>query len=109
MSGVSRNTTPELSSAPAPEAPVYQRLRVVLNYMSTMGKQMSGGESNAKLGLFNKIMSEMMREITEFPAPIVELYLKQFAGLVFWTASGEELEGVEFPPGFTASAPKELE
>lgn len=109
MSGTSHNsTTPDISPDQGPEAPVYARLRVVLNYMSQMGKQMSG-EKNPKLGIFNKIMSEMMKEVTEYPPAIVELYLKQFAGLVFWVADGDVIDGVEFPPGFTASVPKTLE
>lgn len=109
MTGTPNTSLPLDSSEAVPSAPVYDRLQVVINYMTTMGKQMSGGQSNPKLSLFNKIMSEMMKEVTEFPAPIVELYLKQFAGLVYWTSTGEVIEGVEFPPGFVESVPKAID
>lgn len=111
MTGTSRNT-PDSSSLPVqvPDAPVISRLRTVLGYMSQMGHQMAAanGGSNAKMGLFNKIISEMLKEITEFPPALTELYLKQFAGLVFWTATGEVLDGVEMPPGFEAEVPAAL-
>ncbi|HEY6020720.1 MAG TPA: hypothetical protein VIY48_12740 [Candidatus Paceibacterota bacterium] len=94
-----RNSTPLAleSSTPAPEAEavVYRRLNSVLDYVS---KMVPADAKGAKIA--QRIGREMVGDLSEVPPEIVEFYIKQLAGMMFWCATGETLDGVVLPEDF---------
>ena len=95
-----RNTRPALESSTPDqavdgEAPVYDRMEKVIKYASSMVP--SGNKSGM---IMKRVGADMLEEIRTFPPEIVELYLKQFAALMFWVAEGNTLDDFPLPPDF---------
>jgi hypothetical protein len=77
----------------AAEAPVMQRIKRVMTYMSRRG--------NSRIpNVVVKIVTEMLGELNEVPTPIVEFYTKQVAALLMWVSTGEADPDIPLPEDF---------
>lgn len=88
----SSSTTPVVD-----DAPVFDRLRKVVNYVSD---QIPAGSKGSVIG--KRIAGELLTDMTEIPPEFVEFYLKQLATMVYWTSTGKALDEIPLPPGFEA-------
>ena len=96
------STEDSTSTTPAPaDAPVYDRIRRVVNYMTANGMKASGGDAGNKRSLFivSKLVEEVINDLHDVPPEIVEMYMTQISRLLYWASTGIVPEGDELPEG----------
>jgi hypothetical protein len=76
------------------DAPVLNRIKLVLNYMS----RIRGGKNVSPVVI--RVAMEMLDELREVPPPILEFYTKQVAAMLFWVSSGEDNPDMPLPEDF---------
>lgn len=88
------------SSIPAlDDAPVFQRLDTLINYVS---KAIPSGN---KVGpIMRRVAEDMTEEIRVFPPEVVELYIKYFASMLYWVAEGKSPDEFPLPEDFETKA-----
>lgn len=59
---------------------------------------LAGGKSLP--GIVNRVVREMLSELSEVPPVMVEFYSKQAAAMIYWISSGEENPDVPLPDNF---------
>lgn len=85
------------SSTPEADDPaVLIRMRKVVNYISAMVP----ASGNAMGPIVKRIANDMLEDVREFPPELVELYIKQVAALLYWTAEGRVMDDIPLPDDF---------
>lgn len=92
---------PSESSIPAPDdAPIIKRTRLTMDYLLKSIRENSGAEGGKAAFLLNKILGESLRDLSEVPPDVLEFYLSQAVGALYWTATGVVLSDLGLPPDF---------
>lgn len=50
--------------------------------------------------IVKRVTADMVENMEDFPPEIIELYTRQVAGLLYWTATGRGIDGVPLPEDF---------
>lgn len=50
--------------------------------------------------IVKRIANDMLEDVREFPPELVELYIKQVAALLYWTAEGSVMDDIPLPDDF---------
>lgn len=50
--------------------------------------------------IVKRIANDMLEDVREFPPELVELYIKQVAALLYWTAEGRVMDDIPLPDDF---------
>lgn len=81
--------------APEVDAPVYQRMQTVVEYITTMMPDDFKGAKIAK-----RVGRELVTDMAEIPPVFVEFYTKQLTAMMYWVATGEKMEDMPLPADF---------
>ena len=85
------------SSTLVPAEPeVILRLRKAIEYVV----RSMPNNGSAWAPIVKRVTADMVENIEDFEPEIIELYTRQVAGLLYWTATGEGITGVPLPEDF---------
>jgi hypothetical protein len=97
---VSLSSTGEPAESDYAINPVIARSAVAVKYMISKGQNSSGAKAGT-MRIVTKIVTEALSDASDVPPAIAEFYMKQLAAMIWWTATGEALEGMPLPEDFT--------
>lgn len=82
------------------DAPIIKRTRVTMDYLLRSIRENANPEGGKAAFLLNKILGESLRDLSEVPPDVLEFYLCQAVGALYFTATGTVLADLGLPPDY---------